>query len=309
MHDITLYDGEFSANLKELGGWAEFAYRIGYESSQYDAPDTRLVSVISVPCREVFVALVCLGAVISDAETFDGSGTLTWEQFIHLDDGTIIYFRDSRNQLVRGHLGPFDDQLNARSVRDRRNIDHFILEGKFSTAYVRFDNPVQAESDGTEAQILKFLGSLGLSVDPNWLCSIYPPISVNTVKTVFKEASSQLDLIAQGEKMALSSLLKISETGGPGSGRILLNPERNARFSATAKLAIASTRYFERIIRELSFSNLMIILEHNEYDSSVATLSRLIRDKGIALPERLEFMNSQTNGVFSMTKIMPRNRS
>lgn len=308
MLNIKLCDGEFSANLKELGGWAEFAYRIGYESSQYGSSDTRLVSVISVPCRDVFVALVCLGAVISDAETFDGSSALTWEQFIHLDDGTIIYFRDGLNQLVRGHLGPFDAQLNARPARDRRNIDHYILETRFSTAYVRFDNPIQTERDGNETQILNFLGSLGLSVDPNWLCSIHPPISVNTVKTLFKEASSQLDLLVQGKKLALNSLLKISETGGPGTGRILLHPERNTRFSTSAKLAIASTRYFDRIIRDLSFSNLMIILEHNEYDSSVGTLSRLIRDKGAALPEHLEFMNSHDDGVFSMTKIMPRNR-
>ena len=60
--------------LEELGGWAILAFKLGYESYRYDGVDNRCVTIVSVPSREIFTAIVVLGALVADAAGFQGDG-------------------------------------------------------------------------------------------------------------------------------------------------------------------------------------------------------------------------------------------
>lgn len=305
---VKISDGEITESFNSLGDWAEYAFKIGFESQRYSNDKTRLISILSVPARDVFVSLVALGAVVADASTYDDSDTLSWTDFKNLETGAVVYFRD-RDRFLRGVVEEFDEQMCARIIRDQRSVSHYIFEHNFSSNELGFEKPDKLTGSRYENQdlILKVLSSMGISTDSKWLNSVYPKIVINTVKRLFKIDADMLELKIDNDSLPLSSLLKISESGKPGSGKLLLNTQKNAVSAFKPALAIISTRYFDKIIREYSFSNMLIILEHHEYDEAVSEIARLVRDRGEAVPAQLSFINNSPSSVKVMTKLMPRN--
>jgi hypothetical protein len=86
----------------------------------------------------------------------------------------------------------------------------------------------------------------------------------------------------------------------------LLNSEKVNRSNNNPDVAIFSTRYFDRIVRGFSASNLIIVLNFDEYDAGVSKLSRNIRDKGEGIPSALKSMLDIPASMHAMSRLMPR---
>lgn len=305
--NLEVFDKEVRERVEALGDWASFALRLGFEHRVYQDPQKRLVTIVCVPTRDLFSALVAAGAVIADAIHFKDSNVITWDSFSSLADGTELYLTDSRGICIKGRVGEFNSEYGARAVEDRKGGKHFVLEKHFDDFSIRFDKPAHAgDAHSSEKMVIHFLERLNAKDADKWIRSVYPTVSVNAVKKVFKENLTDLGVGAEGNDVHLNSLLKISENGGPGSGRVLLNSEKVNRSNNNPEVAIFSTRYFDRIVRDFSASNLIIVLNFDEYDAGVSKLSRNIRDKGESVPLALKSMLNTPVTMHSMSRLMPR---
>lgn len=305
--NLEVFDQEVRESIEALGDWASFALRLGFEHRAYQDPQKRLVTIVCVPTRDLFSALVAAGAVIADAIHFKDSNLITWDSFASLEDGTEIYLTDSRGICVKGKVDEFDSQYGARAVEDRKGVKHFVLEKNFDNFSIRFDKPATAgDPHASEEMVIHFLEKLNVKEANKWIRSVYPTVSINAVKKVFKENLTDLGFGAEGNDVHLNSLLKISENGEPGSGRLLLNSEKVNRSNNNPDVAIFSTRYFDRIVRGFSASNLIIVLNFDEYDAGVSKLSMNIRDKGEGIPSALKSMLDIPASMHAMSRLMPR---
>lgn len=293
--------------LNELGDWAALAFRLGYESFKYGENANRCVTIVSVPSREIFTAIVALGAVVADASSFRGDGVLSWDQLKELDEDQLVYFID-RNKTVRGYLDGFNEEYQARIIRDGRSAKHFVTETNLSSYEIRFDSPnSKGKSEDDEHLLLELFSlSFGLNIDRAWLRTIHPAISMNIVKHNFISAISDVKIVFRSKAMLLSTFLSLTDSLKPGSGKVLLKSEKNSTTVFNPKLAILSSGSFERLIREYSHSDLVIALEHHEYDEGIASVARSLRQAGEDSQVTSAFSEHIPNGVRLISKAMKR---
>jgi hypothetical protein len=294
-------------SLNELGEWATLAFKLGYESFSYSSTDKRCVTIVSVPSRDLFTSIVSLGALVADAASFRGDGILSWEQLIELENGLLVYFKD-RNKIIRGYLGDFVEDLQARTIEDARSVKHFVTKSRLPSYEIKFNSPKsKGKTEDDEHLILDiFKEGFGLVVEKDWLRTVHPKISLNIVKHNFLAALSNLEVVGKLNSLPLSSFLSLTESSKPGSGKIFLKSEKNANADFVPKMAILSSSSFEKLIREYSQSDLVITLEHHEYDESIASVARSLRQAGEDSPNTLEFSQSTPSGVRLISKVMRR---
>jgi hypothetical protein len=298
---------ELEYTLSELGDWAVLAFRLGYDSFKYGEKENRCITLASVPTREIFTAIVAMGAIVADASSFQGNGMLSWSQFRELQVDQPVYFTD-RTRTIRGRLGGFNEEYQARTILDARLGSHFVTESNFYNYKIRFDSPRTIGNSPEDDQLVLefFQQGLDLKVDENWLRTIHPPISLNIVKHNFIGAISDVGLLFKSKTIPLSRFLSLTESLGPGSGKILLKSEKNSTIDFNPKLAILSTASFERLIREYARSDLVIVLEHHEYDEAVASVARSLRLAGEDSAVTRAFTENVPNGVRLISKDMRR---
>lgn len=294
-------------SLNELGEWATLAFKLGYESFSYSLPDKRYVTIVSLPSKDFFTSIVALGALVADAASFQGDGILSWEQLIELESGQLVYFKD-RNKISRGYLSDFNEDFQARTIEDVRSVKHFVTKSRLSEYEIRFNSPKsKGKTEDEERFILDvFKENFGLSVDKGWMRTVHPKISLNTVKHNFLATLSSLKVVGAQNSMPLSSLLGLTESDKPGSGKIFLKSENNSNANFIPKMAILSSSSFGRLIREYSQSDLVITLEHHEYDESIASVARALRQAGEDSPNTLALSQSTPSGVRLISKVMKR---
>lgn len=293
--------------LEDLGAWANFAFELGYKSYKYDVKDHRCVTIVSVPVRGVFSALIILGAMAADAEQFKGEGLLSWEAFNRLENGQLVYFTD-RNKLLRGYLADFNQAYEARAIQDSKSVTHFVTEENLSRYKIRFSSPKSKGKTHTdETKIISAFNTLcNLTLDPDWLRTLQPNISLNAVKYSFMSTIAEIDCVYGDNTIGLSALLCITENTTMAAGKVLLKSEKSASSELRPKLAILATGSFERLIRDYSYSDLIIVLEHHEYDENIATLARAIRQSGNSSVVTDYFSKQPLQSVKVISKIMRR---
>lgn len=294
-------------SLNELGEWATLAFKLGYESFRYSFTDKRYVTIVSVPSKDLFTSIVALGALVADAASFRGDGILSWEQLIELENGQLVYFKD-RNKIFRGYLSDFVEDFQARTIEDARSVKHFVTKSRLPDYEIRFNSPKsKGNTEDDERLILEvFKEGFGLTVDKDWLRTLHPKISLNIVKHRFLAALSNIEAVGIRNSLPLSSLLSLTESSKPGAGKIFLKSEKNANVNFIPKMAILSSSSFEKLIREYSHSDLVITLEHHEYDESIASVARALRQVGDDSPNTLEFAQTTPSGVRLISKVMRR---
>ncbi len=293
--------------LKELGDWAILAFKIGYETFRYDENENRLVTIVSVPSREIFTAFVVLGALVADGESFSGDGLLTWEQFRTLDDNKPVYFFD-RGKIKAGFLDKFSEELQARAIRDTKPAFHYVTESNLRDYQIRFESPrSKGNSEVEQLHLLSaFNSSFELNVGKEWLRTLYPSISLNIVKHIFTKAIANVSCVLDDGSISLEEFLLLTEVNKIGSGKVLLKSERNSNSASDPKIAILSTGSYARIVREYPHSDLVITLEHHEYDESIATTARSLRQQGKDLEITRNFSQTASGSVRVFSKVMPR---
>lgn len=294
-------------SLEDLGNWAVFAFKLGYESFRYSREDLRLVTIVSVPSRELFTALVVLGALVADGECFNGEGLLTWEQLIELEAQQLVYFTD-RNKVVMGYLDKFDEKYQARTIRDAKNALHFVTESSFNNYQIRFSSPKSRGSSGTDESLVLegFKSGFNLNIEQEWLRTLKPNISLNVVKHSFIASISNLAYVFEEGAIPLSKFLNLTEVNKAGSGKVLVKSERNATVDFKSKLAILSSGSFGRLIRAYSHSDLVITLEHHEYDESIASLARSLRQTGDDSDITVDLSETDGDSLRVISKVMKR---
>lgn len=293
--------------LKELGDWAILAFKIGYETFRYDENENRLVTIVSVPSREIFTAFVVLGALVADGESFSGDGMLTWEQLRKLDDHQLVYFSD-RGKITSGYLHKFSDEFQARTIRDARSALHYVTESNLRNYQIRFESPrSKGNSEVEQLHLLSaFNSSFELNVRKDWLRTLYPSISLNIVKHIFTKAIANVSCVLDDGNISLGEFLLLTEVNRMGSGKVLVKSERNPNSVSDPKIAILSTGSYERIAREYPHSDLVIILEHHEYDESIAKTARSLRQQGKDSEITRNFSQTASGSMRVISKVMRR---
>jgi hypothetical protein len=293
--------------LKDLGEWAILAFQLGYRSYSYDGSDNRYVTIVSVPSREMFTAILVLGALVADATVFEGDGLLTWKQLKELDDDQLVYFTD-RKRVIRGYLGEFNEEYQARTIRDAKSATHFVFESNFRNYEIRFNSPKsKGKTSGDEDQFIECFNKIfNLNIDKDWLRTMHPNISLNIVKHAFTTAISKVEVVFEEETIPLGKFLNITESTKLGSGKVFIKSEKNSASVFNPKVAILSSGSFEKLIRQYSHSDIVITLEHHEYDESVAAIARSLRDAGEDSSETLEFSRHGPDSVRVISKVMRR---
>ena len=309
--DFKLADEFESLSLDQLGDWARYAFELGARSFPYDAEDVRLVTIVSVPARDVFAPIVALGALVAEALSFDGTGLLDWDEFLKLDNGTKIFFIDNGQKWRSGVLDSFDDGLSGRRVIDmsqRSPTTHFILKSNFKEKCVAFKKSTAVTgSVDNEEKIKRFLCAADQEQIGGWLRTVKPKIAINSVKTIFKASVQDLFLrFGNNNSLRLIDLLKITEEESPGSGKLLLKSAGNAASDSTYKLAILNTARYEKSIKKYASSNIIVLLEHQEYDEEVAALTGELRKSSRALPNELQYLDKPCRPVLSCPLILQR---
>ena len=87
---------------------------------------------------------------------------------------------------------------------------------------------------------------------------------------------------------------------------MLLKSERANDFLTPPRAVVLNTRKFEETVREYSFANLAIVLEHHEYDEYVSSLVQKMRLNGSSLPVDLQRFNNPPGGVKSCSMLLKR---
>ena len=242
---------------------------------------------------------------MSSPDGYDG--LLSWEQLKELDDGQLVYFTD-RNKVVRGYLEGFNEEYQARTIRDAKSATHFVTESSLSNYQIRFNSPKsKGKTETDENQIITgFNAGFNLGLEKDWLKTLRPNISLNIVKYAFMSSISKVECVFEEGNIPLSLFLCMTETTKSGSGKVLVKSERNKTSVFNPKIAILSSGSFERLIRECSSSDVVIILEHHEYDESIATLARSLRQAGVDSGITIEFSKHISDSVKVISKVMKR---
>ena len=310
MRNIHLSDGGESIEIDALGAWATFAYDLGYQTFSFDDETNRIVTVVSVPDRTIFSILLALGCVVGDASLESIENQLTWSQFIKLPNGTTVHFSDG-DRVRSGVLADLDSSIpdcRWANTRGKGSSRHSFLKFSYAEKNVSLvRNKVPAVLDARDRSVIQFLSELGHTKRESWLKTVYPMTVISTIKHRFSTAVHRIRLELEGGGSGpLSSVLEISENGEPGSGKLLLKSERANDFLSPPKAVILNTRKFEETVREYSFANLAIVLEHHEYDEYTSSLVQRMRASGSDLPTHLQSFNQAPAGVKSCSMLLKR---
>lgn len=313
--DFRITDKQNSLNLQELGAWAQYAIKLGYLSFAFDDPRERLFSLVAVPSREIFGPLVVLGAMISSIEVQDLSDFLTWSEFKELEEGLTIFF-DDNGKFRQGVLGAFDQDLGGRRIENtgRGNASHFFFEGNFAEKRVAFKR--SAATSGGNANpsaiaIAKVLPHIDGKKISAWAKSNKPTIVIHANKRAFLASSNTLcfDLghNPKEEEIDFSKFMHLTEEERFGSGKILLKSVRRSAVSTETKLAIINTPRFESLAPAYASSNIIMIVENQEYDERIAELARLLRKQSSTeVPESCKTLLTPAPPVRSFVSKVPR---
>lgn len=305
---LKISDGDVCQSIGSLGDWASFALRLGFEHRKFHHPDKRIVTIMCVPTSTLFSILVATGAILADATINDDSNILTWDLLCSLEPGTEVFYSCDHQKYVKYKFERTSDEFGGSVVlTGNKSVKQYVIRDNFSENSIRFKKPVNSrDGSSSEDNIIGFLDKLNIEGAREWAMPVYPTVTLNCVKKKLKENLADLSISYKESSITLSSLLSITENSDRGMGRLLLTSEKNNLSIRNPALAIFSTRYFETLIREFAASNLIIILRSDDYDNTMSTLAKKIRDYSEHIPISLKKMLDTPKNLHVISRLVSR---
>jgi hypothetical protein len=149
-----------------LGKWAKSRYR----------KDTRRITFVVLPSREIATAFISLGALISSVRSYKDE--LSWTKFSTLDSGLEIYWKRLETgdlyfgNVIGVELIDSEPGIKLKITRSRKksdiNAEIWIPEDQFTKYKFSLEKPASAKREAVINTSLEFLEHLIGNVSPNW---------------------------------------------------------------------------------------------------------------------------------------------
>lgn len=186
-----------------IGEWAKACIYIGkWAKSQYKK-DTRRITFLVLPSREVATAFISLGALISSIGSYkDG---LRWTKFSTLDSGVEIYWKRVETgdlfigKVVGVELIASEPAIKLEITKSRKNKDVgsiiLIPEAQFNKFQFSLEKPASAQREVVINASIAFMEHLIGDVSSAWAKSDGQDLLLVTKMNQFK---SSIDCLLAG---------------------------------------------------------------------------------------------------------------
>lgn len=186
-----------------IGEWAKACIYLGkWAKSQYKK-DTRRITFLVLPSREIATAFISLGALISSVGSYkDG---LSWTKFSTLDSGVEIYWKRVESgdlfigKVVGVELIASEPAIKLEITKSRKNKDIgsiiLIPEAQFNKFQFSLEKPASAQREVVINASIAFMGQLLGDVSPAWAKSDGQDLLLVTKMNQFK---SSIDCLLAG---------------------------------------------------------------------------------------------------------------
>jgi hypothetical protein len=224
--------------------WAKACIYLGkWAKSQYKK-DTRRITFLVLPSREIATSFISLGALISSIGSYkDG---LSWTKFSTLDSGVEIYWKRVESgdlfigKVVGVELIASEPAIKLEITKSRKTKDVgsiiLIPEGQFNKYQFSLEKPTSAQREVAINASIAFMEHLLGDVSPAWAKSDGQDLLLVTKMNQFK---SSIDYLCAGvgdqceDPIKFESLLGFEKLGdGRHSKMKISHPKGDLESSA-----------------------------------------------------------------------------
>ena len=183
--------------------WAKACIYVGnWAKSQYKK-ESRRITLLVLPTREIATAFISLGALISSIRSYkDG---LSWNKFSTLDSGVEIYWKRIESgdlfigKVVGVELIASEPAIKLEITKSRKTKDVgsiiLIPEGQFNKFQFSLEKPASAQREVAINASIAFIEHLLGNVSPAWANSDGQDLLLVTKMNQFK---SSIDCLLAG---------------------------------------------------------------------------------------------------------------
>jgi hypothetical protein len=179
-----------------IGDWAKACIYLGkWAKSQYKK-ETRRITFLVLPSREIATAFISLGALISSIGSYKGG--LSWGKFSTLDSGVEIYWKRLESgdlfigKVVGVELIASESAIKLEITKSRKAKDVgttiLIPEGQFSKFQFSLEKPASAQRNAFINASIAFMEHLLGNVSPAWAKSDGQDLLLVTNMNKFKSS-------------------------------------------------------------------------------------------------------------------------
>jgi hypothetical protein len=185
-----------NVDIDSIGEWAKACIYLGkWTKSQY-RKDTRRITFVVLPSREIATAFISLGVLISSIGSYKDE--LSWTKFSTLDSCVEIYWkRGESGDLFIGKVMGVEliasesaIKLEITKSRKTKDIGSIILipESQFNKFQFSLEKPASAQREVVINTSISFMGHLLGDVSPAWAKSDGQDLLLVTKMNQFKSS-------------------------------------------------------------------------------------------------------------------------
>lgn len=263
--------------------WASFMVFLGWWLAETQVIRGTIHCVAIVPTRACCPPLIALGTLLSSASR--PGEDLSWEAFSALPPGTRVHFRvprpNDRNESHSGILSRSEFRGLPLAIKvdsvPGPNQDHHLTRqvlgpSNFSKYRCRLTPYPTSQRMGRLDRTGAFLGRLVRGFDSRWLLSATSCCTVVTSIAGWRKDTENLVVArTSADKLPLGALLMARSDNSEELTRVFLVPPGDlaARSERLPLVVLDGPRSF-RSLQSLPALKVVTLLEHSEYDATVA---------------------------------------
>lgn len=274
MKKLNLEELRISINgcKSPLPDWASAAIRLGayarYASNKTE--EHRLLLCCVVPCRDVFTALLGLGAVFAGSILFQKS--FGWDDLKSLKPGTEIFWKNKGdNYNYRGVIEPHVEM--ERQILVPVNIKKpqkkagrwFFSESKFSDCIFSEENLPSAQTYERFKDLVDFYSSIGCEDSSKWLETAGTEVRLITNNSKFRQTLDKWLITTELGSKAISTehlMILRDETDSTFAKARLTH--HLGKFVRECPVTILDGPLAFQCISDIQFGSLVVVLEIGE---------------------------------------------
>jgi len=246
----------------EIGAWARYAANL---------EGRRLIICCVVPCRDVFTALVGVGAVAAGGTLFHRG--FSWTDFMNLEPGTEIFWSvQGDKRKYAGIVKPHEENngqilipVEIKKGAKKNKTTHLFTESKFRECFFSEDRlPSAAKSDQIENAKI-FYSNVGIPTDSSWLVTSNPEVRFITNQAAFYRSIKGWSLTTNpdNEPLSIENLLILKDEEKPAIAKSRITSVRGSLVKNCPISILDGPFAFDRIY-DVKSGSLVIILERSE---------------------------------------------
>jgi hypothetical protein len=262
-----------------IGDWVKACIFLGmWVKSQYQK-DTRRITFVVLPSRDIATAFIALGALVSSLRNYkDG---LSWEKFSTLSSGVEIFWKkiETGNLFTGRVLGvecmASETAIKLEITKSRKSKDigvtMLIPESQFNRYHFSVERPASSKREAVINSSLEFMELMIGNVAPAWAVSNGQDLLLVTKMNKFKALIHNVLVGVEMDKsptMPLENLLGFEQLGiGRHSKMKITHPKGDLDTNADLVILDGSSAFSIKDHIPLA-SDLLIVFESLEFNEN-----------------------------------------